>query len=89
MTTVARACKDQIVTAVAIISRHRRRVGSGLPKGGFNPPVAGNGLGIPPFNLPGNPAGLIPGTQWVGLNRLYSFGSGSGLKYIYRLLHLS
>ena len=69
--------------------RHRRRVGSGLPKGGLNPPAAGSGLGIPPFNPPENPAGLIPGTQWVGLNELYPFGSGSGLEYIYRLSHLS
>ena len=45
------------------LCRHRRRVGSGLLKGGLNPPVAGNGLGIPPFNPPENPAGLIPGTQ--------------------------
>ncbi len=43
--------------------RHRRRVGSGLPKRGLNPPVAGNGLGIPPFNPPGKPAGLVPGIQ--------------------------
>ena len=43
-------------------ARHRRRVGSGLPKGGLNPPVAGNGLGIPPFNPPENPAGLVPST---------------------------
>ncbi len=72
-------------------ARHRRRVRAGLPKGGLNPPVAGNGLGIPPYNPPENPAGLIPGTQRVGLNRLYPFVSGTGfrLKYIYKLLYLS
>jgi len=29
--------------------RHRRRVGSRLPKGPLNPPVADNGLGIPSY----------------------------------------
>src|SRR6266536_765187 len=55
---------------VARARRHRRRVGSGLPKGGLNPPVAGNGLGIPPLTHPENPAGLRPGTHRVLLSYL-------------------
>jgi hypothetical protein len=47
--------------------------GQGLPNGGLNPPVTGNSLGLPHFNLPENPAGLRPGTHRVGLNEQTPF----------------